>query len=158
MMQSVQNNYPAIKSIVWFNTNKELDWALNLSGNTGLNEYNDSVSTDYFSGKLQIKSQPAVEPVEEPVVEPVEEEVVVEAPTTKTKGKSGNKKKTDSLRIASTEADTETAPVTGIAKAMAVSKMPTVVGERLLAREAEGLRNMPKAELSKWRLGRVLGE
>ena len=153
MMQSVQNNYPAIKSIVWFNTNKELDWALNLSGNTGLAEYNDSVSTDYFSGKLQIKSQPVVEPVEE---------VIVEAPVTKTKGKSGSNKKADSLRIASTDADanvdTKTAPVTGIAKAIAVSKMPAVVGERLLAREAEGLHNMPKAKLRKWRLGRVLGE
>jgi hypothetical protein len=153
MMQSVQNNYPAIKSIVWFNTNKELDWALNLSGNTGLAEYNDSVSTDYFSGKLQIKSQSVVEPVEE---------VIVEAPDTKTKGKSGSKKKADSLRIASTDADanvdTKTAPVTGIAKAIAVSKMPAVVGERLLAREAEGLHNMPKAKLRKWRLGRVLDE
>ena len=155
MMQSVQSNYPAIKSIVWFNTNKELDWGLNLSGNTGLNEYNASVSTDYFGGKLQIKSQPVVEPVIEPV-----EEVIVEAPVSKTKGKSGSKKKTDSLRIASTDIVTEenTATLTGIEKAMSVSKMPAVVGERLLAKEAEGLRSMPKAELSKWRLDRILSE
>ena len=43
----------------------------------------------------------------------------------------------------------------GIEKAMTVSRMPAVVGEKLLAREAEGLRNMPKADLTDWRLKRL---
>ena len=56
MMQRIKESYPAIKSIVWFNTNKELDWGLNLEGNTGLAAYNNAVVDDYFSGSLDIAS------------------------------------------------------------------------------------------------------
>ena len=140
MMQSIEADYPAIKSIVWFNTNKELDWALNEAGNTGLTAYNKAVMTDYFGGSLPIKSAATVE-----------EEVVVEAPVKPSRGKG----KTGKVRTLSTEATRETA-LTGLDKAMAVSRMPAVVGERLLSREAEGLRNMYKEDLTAWRMNRLV--
>ena len=54
MMTRIKESYPAVKSIVWFNTNKELDWGLNLEGNTGLTAYNNAVSDEYFSGVLEL--------------------------------------------------------------------------------------------------------
>ena len=54
MMTRIKESYPAIQSIVWFNTNKELDWGLNLEGNTGLAAYNNAVSDDYFAGTLDL--------------------------------------------------------------------------------------------------------
>lgn len=54
MMTRIKESYPAVKSIVWFNTNKELDWGLNLEGNTGLAAYNNAVSDEYFSGVLAL--------------------------------------------------------------------------------------------------------
>ena len=53
MMTRIKESYPAIKAIVWFNTNKELDWALNLEGNTGLSAYNNAVSDAHFAGSLE---------------------------------------------------------------------------------------------------------
>ena len=140
MMQSIQANYPAIKSIIWFNTNKELDWALNDTGNTGLTAYNQAVMGDYFGGSLPIKSSTITEltPTEEPVKP--------------TRGKNKGRKKTLSISTTTTLETT----LTGIEKAIAVSRMPAVVGEKLLAREAEGLRNMPKADLTAWRLKRLI--
>jgi len=96
--------------------------------------------TDYFGGSLPIKSAPTVE-----------EEVVVEAPTkpSRSKGKS-NKSKTLSIETA------RETTLTGLDKAMAVGRMPAVVGERLLSREAEGLRNMSKEDLTAWRMNRLI--
>ena len=148
MMRSVQENYPAIKSIVWFNTNKELDWALNETGNTGLNAYNDAVFADYFGGALSVKAA-AVAPEEPVIEEPVAEEPVKTSPGKK--GRGGKKSQTETLARAVTEE-----PLRGIAKALAVSKMPDVVGARLLAKEAEGLRNMNKKGLTAWKLNRLL--
>ena len=139
MMQSIEADYPAIKSIVWFNTNKELDWALTETGNTGLTAYNKAVMTDYFGGTLPIKSTASVE-----------EEVIDETPVkpSRGKGKSG-KNKTLSTSI------TRETTLTGLDNAMAAGRMPAVVGERLLSREAEGLRNMSKEDLTAWRISRL---
>ena len=138
MMLSIQANYPAIKSIVWFNTNKELGWALNDTGNTGLTAYNRAVTGDYFGGTLPIKSSTVAEPT------PVEE---LTKPS-RGKGKGGKNK------TLSTAATVE-ATLTGIDKAISVGRMPAVVGAKLLAREAAGLRNMPKADLKAWRINRL---
>lgn len=124
MMQRIQTSYPAIQSIVWFNTNKELGWALNQTGNTGLMDYNDAVMEDYFGGQLSIKPSSLIE-------EPVE------APVQEVKGNNGNKGNKDRLAKSSDEAK-----LTGIARAVSVSNMPAVIGERLLAKEAEGFRKM----------------
>lgn len=146
MMQTIQNNYPAIKSIVWFNTNKELNWSLNEVGNTGLTAYNKAVIGDYFGGLLPIKTSSAAEP------DPVAEQPVEETVTKKNRGKQGKGKSTDlAVKVAG-----DSTTVTGIEKALSVSKMPTVVGQRLLAREAEGLRKMPQSDLKNWRLNRLL--
>lgn len=48
--------------------------------------------------------------------------------------------------------------VTGIARAIQVSNMPDVVGEKLLEKEANGIRNMSKQALRKWRMGRILND
>lgn len=149
MMQSIQANYPAIKSIVWFNTNKELSWALNETSNTGLTAYNKAVVGDYFGGVLPIKSSTTMT---EPT--PIEE-----APVKPTRGK-GKPKKTSLTTATISEsslkaATTSEAPLTGLDKAITVSRMPAVVGSRLLAREAEGLRNMSKDDLTVWRLKRL---
>lgn len=143
MMSSIQSNYPAIKSIVWFNTNKELDWALNSAGNTGLSAYNNAVVADYFGGSLSVKATSASE--EEVVVE----ESVTTSPVKSRKG--GNKPQSKSSLKTATDEN-----LTGLAKAVAVSKMPDVVGQRLLAKEAEGLRKMNKSDLRAWKLGRLL--
>lgn len=133
MMQSIQADYPAIKSIVWFNTNKELSWALNLAGNTGLSAYNDSVISDYFGAELTIKSN-------------TEGTTETSEKRPKQKGKSATKN-TSLYRIASSE-------LTGIDKAL--TKVPQVVGQRLLEMEAQGLRDMPKEQLQAWRLNRII--
>jgi len=146
MMQSIQESYPAIKSIVWFNTNKELGWALNETGNTGLTAYNNAVMTDYFGGELTIKSTPVPD-----ITDPVIEEPVKNSPPKKGSGKG----KKESTRLAA-KAVAEDGKLTGIAKALSVSKMPAVVGQKLLAKEAEGLRNMSKEDLKNWRVGRLL--
>jgi len=129
MLQSIQENYPAIQSIVWFNTNKELSWALNETGNTGLASYNAAVAEDYFSGKLAVKPT---------LAEPAAEEVIVESDSGKGKKKSNAAKASKSRLV-------------GLDRAMAVSRMPTVVGERLLAKEANGLKKMSKEKLTAWR-------
>mgnify|MGYP000734187380 CR=1 FL=1 len=139
MMQSIQSNYPAIQSIVWFNTNKELNWALNETGNTGLAAYNTSVVSDYFGGVLPIKSTTVVT-----------EPTPVETESTKPSRGKGKQKHTASKTTLTSES-----PMTGLDKAMMVSHMPAVVGERLLAKEAEGLRNMSKENLTAWRLKRL---
>ncbi|RVU84714.1 hypothetical protein EOL70_10705 [Leucothrix sargassi] len=129
MMQSIENNYPAIKSIVWFNTNKELSWALNLDGNTGLSAYNNAVMGDYFGGTPAIKPSATDAPTETP------EEV---PKRNKGKGKSRT-------------ADSGT-KLTGLANA--ISRVPDVVGQKLLAREAQGLREMDTDSLKAWRFKR----
>ena len=149
MMQSIQADYPAIKSIVWFNTNKELSWALNETSNTGLTAYNKAVVGDYFGGVLPIKSSTTMT---EPT--PIEE-----APVKPTRGKGKSKKTSLTTATISDSslktATTSEAPLTGLDKATTVSRMPAVVGLRLLAQEAEGLRNMSKDNLTVWRLKRL---
>jgi len=39
MYTRILAEYPAIRAVAWFNTNKELSWALNGAGNTGLAAY-----------------------------------------------------------------------------------------------------------------------
>ena len=133
MMQSIESNYPAIKSIVWFNTNKELSWGLNLDGNTGLSAYNSAVSSNYFGGPLTIKSAAPEAPV------------VVEETS---KGRKNKGKPT-----AKTSLDIK---LTGIENAL--SRVPAVVGQKLLAREAEGIRQMSQDNLQSWRLNRLLDQ
>jgi hypothetical protein len=132
MMQSVQTNYPAIKSIVWFNTNKELSWGLNLAGNTGLSAYNSSITSNYFGGELPIKTTMT--------------EVAEETP----KGRKDRGKPTPKSRSLSIT-DTK---LTGLENAL--SRVPEVVGQKLLQQEEQGLRQMPESTLTEWRLKRLV--
>lgn len=133
MMQRIQSNYPAIKSIVWFNTNKELSWALNLSANTGLSAYNSAVVGDYFGGELEIKSAASV---------------VIEEPTKGRKNKGKPTPKSTSTRTV------EVDKLTGLANAL--TRVPEVVGQKLLEKEAQGFRQMSQENLQAWRLNRLV--
>jgi len=130
MMTRIKDDYPAIKSIVWFNTNKELSWALNLENNTGLAAYNNAVSDDYFSGTLDLTPAP--------------DEISDEAPplATRAAGNEVFKAKKRHKRLATF--------------AIANEKRPMVRGIVKLQREAEGIRKMNKKKLQQWRLERIL--
>lgn len=143
MMQRIMTDYPAIRAISWFNTNKELSWALNETArsgmpNTGLGAYNQQAMNDHFVNTF-IPSAPVVEP-------PVEDEPVSDDGG-KGKGKGNNGKGNNG----NANGDKET----GLQRALAVSRMPAVVGEKLRQREAEGFRNMPAHVLEKIRKKRL---
>ena len=126
MMSRIKETYPAIKSIVWFNTNKELDWALNLDGNTGLAAYNNAVSDSYFAGTLDIS---------------IPSDATDDAQAPELANRSADKPKTDKK-------------LTGYAMAMA--KKPEVKGKEKLSKEARGIRKMNKKALREWRLESIL--
>jgi hypothetical protein len=50
MLQIIKSDYPAIKSVIWFNSNKELSWALNAEHNTGLDAYNAGTTGTHYIG------------------------------------------------------------------------------------------------------------
>lgn len=128
MMARVKESYPAIKSIVWFNTNKELGWAINLEGNTGLTAFNNAVSDDYFAGTLDLSAATQS-------VQVTQKSANVVSSKGKTKGRQA---------------------VNDNASSIAKTKRPEVVGRQALAREARGLRKMNKQALRKRRLESVL--
>ncbi len=49
MMLSLQTDFPAIRALTLFNTNKELGWSLTGPDNTGLAQFNDALASDYFT-------------------------------------------------------------------------------------------------------------
>jgi hypothetical protein len=131
MMDRIKTTYPAIKSIVWFNTNKELDWALNLEGNTGLAAYNNAVSDSYFAGTLDVS---------------IPTDAASEEETPQLAGRSAGN--------ATAKANKSVSAVT--AYAMAMAKKPQVVGKEKLSKEAKGIRKMNKKALREWRLESIL--
>ena len=129
MMDRIKTTYPAIKSIVWFNTNKELDWALNLEGNTGLTAYNNAVSDSYFAGTLDVS-------------------IPTDTASEEEKPQLAGRAAGNEMPKASVSAVT--------AYAMAMAKKPQVVGIAKLAKEAKGIRKMNKNALRNWRLESIL--
>lgn len=127
--------YPAIRAVAWFNTNKELSWALNGAGNTGLAAYNTVIADSRYTGTFT------------PLVAPP---TVTEPTRTKpTKGGGGKRSTTTSTTLMTAESTAlesiQQEREAGIQRALAVSKMPEVVGTALLAREAQGFRSLPPA-------------
>ena len=49
MMSSIENDFPAIRALALFNINKELDWSLTDSGNTGLSGYIGGMMSSHFT-------------------------------------------------------------------------------------------------------------
>ncbi|MDQ5769463.1 glycoside hydrolase family 26 protein [Thiothrix subterranea] len=113
--------YPAIRAVAWFNTNKELSWALNGAGNTGLAAYNTVIADSRYTGTFTALLAP----------EPTKTRVA--------KGGGGGKRYTTTLESIQQERDA------GTQRALALSKLPAVVGTALLAREAHGFRRLPAA-------------
>ncbi len=50
MYATIPTKFPAIRAVAWFNSNKELNWALNYAGNTGLPAYNTGISNSFYTG------------------------------------------------------------------------------------------------------------
>lgn len=147
MLNSIQSHYPAIKSIVWFNTNKELSWALNKTGNTGLTAYNSAVVGNYFGGTLSIKS-PAISPL---VTATALSEASEPAPQQLHRKKAKNNRAASHTRVIEKDTVKGKGAVHPKGWDIATRHVPEVVGARLLQKEAEGLRAMPKSVLKRWR-------
>lgn len=48
-LTDLENSFPAVRAISWFNINKELDWSLTGSGNTGMSSWINGVQSDYYT-------------------------------------------------------------------------------------------------------------
>lgn len=59
MLVSVEHHYPAIKALLWFNSNKELSWALDAAHNTGLAAFNDGTSGGHYVTLESLNSEVA---------------------------------------------------------------------------------------------------
>lgn len=134
MYTRIMTEYPAIRAVAWFNTNKELNWALNGVGNTGLGAYNSLVANPYYAGVF----------------------TPLNTTTTTTSGSKGGKsagggggKKSTASTI--TMSSTLASPV----GTESSNHRPVVVGEHLLAREARGFRSLPPEALQALRRARL---
>ncbi len=137
MYTRIMSEYPAIRAVSWFNTNKELSWGLNGAGNTGLSAYNSTILNSYYTGTFTALSTTTTTSTNT---------------STKTKGR-----KTTSATVSATTAVDDTTTDTSLMTAddfavsqqlVALSYLPTVVGENLLKREAEGFRRLSAEHLS----------
>jgi beta-mannanase len=122
MYTRIMNEYPAIRAVAWFNTNKELSWALTGASNTGLTAYNNVVADSYYTGTFIPSGQTATS----------------SAMTTSSLSLSSTTQPT-SVTVQNTADDTR--------KVLALSRLPTVVGEALLKREARGFKNLSTSAL-----------
>ncbi|HRJ53850.1 MAG TPA: glycosyl hydrolase [Candidatus Thiothrix moscowensis] len=146
MYNRIIASYPAIRAVAWFNTNKELSWALNetsLSGlpNTGLNGYNSAITNSYFLSTFT----------------PLKTTTNSSTGGKKTGGGKPRKSTSTSLVAATTTTattDRESA-ITGLQHTIDISRMPIIVGEKLLGLEAEGFRRLPPDALKNIRQNRL---
>ncbi len=53
MFTRIEEAYPAIRAVSWFNINKELSWALSQDGNTGMTAYKTATSTAHYLSTYQ---------------------------------------------------------------------------------------------------------
>ncbi len=146
MFTRIMESYPAISAVSWFNINKELSWALNETAksglpNTGLNAYNKVVENDYFLETLNFETTSQTETV---IVEETNKKIG--------KGKANAKNSTPESSLIAASSSTSK---NGFQIALANSRMPNVVGERLLDKEANGFRNLSKEVLSNISKGRM---
>lgn len=133
MYSRIITNYPAIRAVSWFNINKELSWALNETArsglpNTGLNAYNSVIPDNHYTGDFTPLS-------------------TAKQSTAK---QSGGKSNANHGKQSS-----KGGQLKGLSRALAVSHMPQVVGQKLLARQAQGFRNLPIEVLTKIRDSRI---
>ena len=126
MYARIISEYPAIRGVAWFNTNKEFNWALTESNNTGLTAYNAAVVNSYYTG------------------------LFTPLTTTTTTKKTGGKKTATATTSSTLDVNAESGIVDealpafneGAQRALAFSHLPPVVGQALLEREAQGFRQL----------------
>ena len=59
MLSTIENSYPAIKAVLWFNSNKELNWALDAGHNTGLEGLNQGLESAHYITLDDVSQQTA---------------------------------------------------------------------------------------------------
>ncbi|MCK5708558.1 MAG: hypothetical protein KAI43_12990 [Candidatus Aureabacteria bacterium] len=52
-LSEIKNNYPAVKSFVWFNINKECDWRIH-SDEESVKSFSKNISDDYFLSDVEL--------------------------------------------------------------------------------------------------------
>lgn len=142
MFNRIRQDYPAIQAISWFNNNKELSWALNdiaQNGlpNTGINAYNSSIQHDHYLSTL----------VPLPEFE-IDNDDDSDTPTYIRRGRNNPERSKARPAI-------KYFIKTNIQRALALSKMPKVVGEKLREKEANGFRNLSQQALSRITMKRL---
>ena len=73
-LTELEANFPAVRAIAWFNTNKELDWSLTDSSNTGITSWINGVQSDYYISDFLSAS--SVDPVENSELAALEAQLV----------------------------------------------------------------------------------
>lgn len=171
MMARIEESYPAVRAISWFNINKELSWALDETAksgypNTGLQGYNSGAQSDHFKSdfvrlgfdfpeqQAGLGKSPPLKDKEPPKSFYVKLlEMMIDVAQAKNI-KAPKKEKLNKLTKKQLKEK-----LTGLQRALARSKKPNVVGKKLREKEAKGRKNMPKAFLKKFSESRLqLGE
>ncbi len=144
MYTRILTEYPAIRAIAWFNTNKELSWALNGAGNTGLTAYNSLITNSYYTGTFTpLTTTPTT--------------------TTSKKGKRTTTTSATTSTITASSADSvdsvspsdNSDTVAAQQRALNLSRLPPIVGDKLLEREAQGFRQLPEQARQALRASRL---
>ena len=144
MYTRIISEYPAIRGVAWFNTNKEFNWALTEANNTGLTAYNSMVLNSFYTSTFT------------PLV----------TTTTTTTKKTGGKRTTSATTASTLEAEASTVTTDealpafneGLQRSLALSHLPPVVGEALLQREAQGFRALPPDTIKMLRFAHTSGQ
>lgn len=145
MYTRIISEYPAIRGVAWFNTNKEFNWALTEANNTGLTAYNSMVLNSFYTSTFT---------------------PLVTTTTTTTTKKTGGKRTTSATTASTLEAEASTVTTDealpafneGLQRSLALSHLPPVVGEALLQREAQGFRALPPDTIKMLRFAHTSGQ
>ncbi|MGB1254867.1 MAG: glycoside hydrolase family 26 protein [Thiolinea sp.] len=177
MMNRIEDSYPAIRAITWFNNNKEVSWALNETAksgypNTGLTGYNQGIQSDHFKSDFTRlgfdfpEQQAALSTQQRVAQSPAPANFYMKlldiliatahAKQVDVPGKAKGKGKDKSEKLTKKQLKEK---LTGLQRALAVSKKPKTVGKALRDEQAKGMKKMPKKYLKKIAESRMqLGE
>lgn len=161
MMMRIEEAYPAIRAIAWFNINKEVSWALAGTAktgypNTGLAGYNLGIESDHFTSAftrfgLELPQQQA-NLQQSPIIQQPPQRFYVRllnmlvdaAHAKKIKAPKKEKRKVNKLSKKALKAKLKE-----LQRALAKSRKPKVIGKERRKKEAEGRRKMSKKFLKK---------
>jgi len=153
MYQRIQENYPAIRAVSWFNINKELSWSLNGtaksgSANTGILAYQQQTASPHY-----INDYHALLQTEITQINPLSFDDLLFATLQKVSPLFSVQ--TASAAENNGNGNRGSNGLKGIQHAINVSNMPDVVGERLLQRMSNGFRHLPPEALENIKRSRL---